>query len=65
MHENGMKFREIEKIKGVHHTTVINWVKQVKSNNNLDLSTTEERVDKRAESLDSKASFSPESPTSK
>ena len=25
----GMAFRAIERIKGVHHTTIINWVKQV------------------------------------
>jgi len=24
-----MSFRAIERIKGVHHTTIINWVKQV------------------------------------
>ncbi len=28
---NGMGFRAIERDKGVHHTTVINWVKQVGS----------------------------------
>jgi hypothetical protein len=26
---NGMGFRGIERLKGVHHTTVINWVKSV------------------------------------
>ncbi len=26
---NGMGFRAIERVKGVHHTTVITWVKQV------------------------------------
>jgi transposase-like protein len=29
MYVNGMGFRSIERIKGVHHTTIINWVKQV------------------------------------
>ena len=29
MYVNGMGFRAIERIKGVHHTTIINWVKQV------------------------------------
>ena len=26
---NGMGFRGIERVKGVHHTTVITWVRQV------------------------------------
>ena len=26
---NGMGFRAISRVKGVHHTTIINWVKQV------------------------------------
>jgi len=29
MYVNGMGFRAIERVTGVHHTTVINWVKQV------------------------------------
>jgi transposase-like protein len=29
MYVNGMGFRAIERVKGVHHTTIINWVKQV------------------------------------
>lgn len=29
MYTNGMGFRGIERVKGVHHTTVILWVKQV------------------------------------
>lgn len=29
MYVNGSGFRAIERVKGVHHTTVINWVKQV------------------------------------
>ena len=29
MYVNGLGFRAIERIKGVHHTTVILWVKQV------------------------------------
>ncbi len=29
---NGMGFRGIERLKGVHHTTVINWVKSVGKN---------------------------------
>ena len=29
MYVNGMGFRSIERVKGVHHTTVITWVKQV------------------------------------
>ena len=29
MYVNGLGFRAIERIKGVHHTTIINWVKQV------------------------------------
>jgi transposase-like protein len=29
MSVNGMGFRGIERVKGVHHTTLINWVKQV------------------------------------
>lgn len=28
MYTNGMGFRGIERVKGVHHTTVITWVKQ-------------------------------------
>ena len=28
MYVNGMGFRGIERVKGVHHTTVITWVKQ-------------------------------------
>jgi transposase len=30
MYVNGMGFRAIERVKGVHHTTIINWVKQVR-----------------------------------
>jgi len=29
MYTNGLGFRAIERVKGVHHTTVIYWVKQV------------------------------------
>lgn len=29
MYVNGMGFRGIERVKGVHHTTIIHWVKQV------------------------------------
>jgi transposase-like protein len=29
MYVNGMGFRAIETIKGVHHTSILNWVKQV------------------------------------
>jgi transposase-like protein len=29
MYVNGMGFRGIERITGVHHTTIINWVKSV------------------------------------
>lgn len=29
MYVNGSGFRAIERVKGVHHTTVISWVKQV------------------------------------
>ncbi len=29
MYVNGMGFRAIQRIKGVHHTTLITWVKQV------------------------------------
>ena len=29
MYVNGMGFRAIERVKGVHHTTVITWVKKV------------------------------------
>ena len=29
MYLNGMGFRGIERVTGVHHTMVINWVKQV------------------------------------
>lgn len=29
MYTNGLGFRAIERVKGVHHTTVITWVKQV------------------------------------
>ena len=32
MYVNGMGFRAIERVKGVHHTTVIYWVKQVGEN---------------------------------
>ena len=31
MYVNGMGFRGIERVTGVHHTTVISWVKQVGS----------------------------------
>jgi transposase-like protein len=29
MDVNGMGFRAIERVKGVHHTTLITWVRQV------------------------------------
>ena len=29
MSVNGLGFRAIERVKNVHHTTIINWVKQV------------------------------------
>ena len=29
MYVNGMGFRVIKRVKGVHHTTIINWVKQI------------------------------------
>ena len=29
MYVNGMEFRAIQRVKGVHHTTVITWVKEV------------------------------------
>lgn len=29
MSVNGMGFRAIERVKGVHHTTIIHWLKQV------------------------------------
>jgi len=29
MYVNGMGFRGIERVKGVHHTTIITWVKQI------------------------------------
>lgn len=29
MHRNGMGFREIERITGISHNTIINWVRQV------------------------------------
>ncbi len=29
MYFNGMGFRAIERVKSVHHTTIINWVNQV------------------------------------
>ncbi len=29
MYVNGMGFRGLERVKGVHHTTVISWVKEV------------------------------------
>ncbi len=32
MYTNGMGFGGIERVKGVHHTTVISWVKQVGEN---------------------------------
>ncbi|MEB3309744.1 MAG: IS1 family transposase [Snowella sp.] len=28
-YRNGMGFREIERLTGVHHTTIINWVKSL------------------------------------
>ena len=31
MYVNGMGFRAIQRVTGVHHTTIINWVKQVGS----------------------------------
>jgi insertion element IS1 protein InsB len=45
LHENGMRFREIERIKGVHHTTIINWVKQVKNNDKLDEFASDSQMD--------------------
>lgn len=30
LYDSGLGFRAIERLKGVHHTTVINWVKQLK-----------------------------------
>ncbi len=32
MYTNGMGFRGIERVKGVHHTTIIHWLKQVGNN---------------------------------
>lgn len=32
MYVNGSGFRAIERVKGVHHTTVIHWVKQLGEN---------------------------------
>ncbi len=32
LYVNGMGFRAIERATGVHHNTVINWVKQTSSN---------------------------------
>ena len=32
MYVNGMGFRAIERVKGIHHTTVINWVRSVGTN---------------------------------
>jgi len=29
MYVNGIGFRSLESVKGVHHTTVITWVKQI------------------------------------
>ncbi len=29
MHVNSMSFRGIQRVEGVHHTTVIHWLKQV------------------------------------
>jgi insertion element IS1 protein InsB len=29
MYVNGMRLREIERVKGLHHTTMIRWIKQV------------------------------------
>jgi hypothetical protein len=29
MYVNGLGFRAIERVKNVHHTTIMNWVKQV------------------------------------
>ena len=29
MYVNGMGFRAIQRVKGVHHTTIITWVKEV------------------------------------
>ena len=29
MYVNGMGFRAIQRVKGLHHTTIIHWVKQV------------------------------------
>ena len=29
MYVNGLGFRAIERVTGVHHTTIINWVKQI------------------------------------
>jgi transposase-like protein len=29
MHRNGLKFREIERLTGISHNAIINWVKQV------------------------------------
>ena len=32
MYNNGLGFRAIERVKGVHHTTVMNWVRTVGAN---------------------------------
>jgi transposase-like protein len=33
MHQNGVRFREIERLTGVSHNTVINWVRQMRQGN--------------------------------
>ncbi len=30
MYDNGMGFRAIQRVKNVHHTTIINWVKSAR-----------------------------------
>jgi len=42
MYVNGIGFRAIERVMGVHHTTVINWVKQI--GNRLDKAPESEEI---------------------
>jgi transposase-like protein len=45
MYANGMRFREIEKVKGIHHTTIINWVNQLKSKADLQPPTSDRKTE--------------------
>lgn len=44
MYDNGMGFRAIERVKNVHHTTIINWVKS--AGNSYQILTNQKQIPK-------------------